>query len=263
VGEGRVCYLPSTGRGIETDETPDARPPRQRPRAPSASLALESLWQARKQASTRDGATALSTTPLTSRIRKPEGTRVTLSRTGGEALSVEIPKAGVTGDTVSTGAFTAAWIAGIGFWTASAITGGAPILFTAFSIPFWLAGGSLAKKTVYGAAASEALTIDENLYSVKQVAFGKEIGGGAGDRDDLVDCGIVTTGYVNSRPVRCIKFRTRGSTDRDFGMSLSESEVQWICSEVRDFLGLPPMAFPPPDPMPPQRDAIDGRRDTW
>ncbi|CAI5467968.1 unnamed protein product, partial [Closterium sp. Yama58-4] len=34
-----------------------------------------------------------------------------------------------------------AWNAFIAFWTATALTGGAPLLFTAFSIPFWLVGG--------------------------------------------------------------------------------------------------------------------------
>ena len=36
---------------------------------------------------------------------------------GDETFTLEVPKAGVTGDTVSTGAFTAAWTAGIGVYT--------------------------------------------------------------------------------------------------------------------------------------------------
>lgn len=56
---------------------------------------------------------------------------------------------------------------GIGFWTVSAVTGGAPLLFTAFSLPFWIAGGQLAKRTVYGAAASETLAIDQDLFSIR------------------------------------------------------------------------------------------------
>ncbi len=55
----------------------------------------------------------------------------------------------VAGNSLSTGAFALAWNGFVAFWTISALAGGG-ILFALFSIPFWLAGGSLLKSAVAG-----------------------------------------------------------------------------------------------------------------
>ena len=54
------------------------------------------------------------------------------------------------GSSLSIGAFALVWNAFVAFWTVSALAGGG-LLFGLFSIPFWLAGGQLAKQALAGA----------------------------------------------------------------------------------------------------------------
>lgn len=49
-----------------------------------------------------------------------------------------------------------------------------------------------------------------------------------------------------------MRLRARGA-DYDFGVPLTEEELQWITCEVRNFLGLPQKDFPLPVP----RDSAD------
>eukprot|EP00961_Rhodomonas_salina_P077455 1038955-Rhodomonas_salina.1 len=65
--------------------------------------------------------------------RRPAGTKIKLTVTPSR-LEIVLPNEGLSGNTLGVGGFTVAWNAVVGTWTLTAITGGAPILFTAFSI---------------------------------------------------------------------------------------------------------------------------------
>ena len=73
-------------------------------------------------------------------VRRPAYTSVEIQQLEGGGLAVTIPAGGASGQVLASAGFTVAWNAGIGVWTAAALTGGAPLLFTAFSLPFWLVG---------------------------------------------------------------------------------------------------------------------------
>ena len=73
-------------------------------------------------------------------VRRPAYTSVDIQQLEGGGLAVTIPAGGASGQVLASAGFTVAWNAGIGVWTAAALTGGAPLLFTAFSLPFWLVG---------------------------------------------------------------------------------------------------------------------------
>jgi len=111
-----------------------------------------------------------------------------------------IPAAGVTGSTVATGAFSIAWTAGIGTWTAAALVG-APIM-AAFSIPFWLVGANLVKDTVKSVAVGTRLRVSSGRFELVQQAGNYEVRRVDGEARDLTECSVATVGYVNGVPMR-------------------------------------------------------------
>jgi hypothetical protein len=97
---------------------------------------------------------------------KPAGSRIILEAST-DSIVMESPKDGLSGSTLSTGAFAVAWNSFVAFWTVGALTGGG-VLFALFSIPFWFAGGSLVRQTLLGALLQETVRLDSKGWSVRQ-----------------------------------------------------------------------------------------------
>ena len=172
--------------------------------------------------------------------RRPAGSRVVVERDG-EALRVTIPPAGVTGETLSQGAFTAAWLGIIGLWTATAITGGAPLLFTAFSAPFWAVGGKLVRDTVSPTVVATELCIERDSWRLTARARGVSLRTLEGQAADLDAVRPVAEGAGLEL--------LEGVRTHRFGEALQPSEAAWVEAEVNAFLrervsaALPPPAW--------------------
>ncbi|OSX72627.1 hypothetical protein BU14_0417s0002 [Porphyra umbilicalis] len=104
----------------------------------------------------RAGAAATGVAPAAAVPRRPPDTSVVVERDAG-SLTLVIP-ASVSGALVSTASFTAVWGVAIGAFTASAVAAAAPVA-ALFSVPFWVAGGDMARKTAALLPAKTTLTL--------------------------------------------------------------------------------------------------------
>ncbi|GAB0495946.1 hypothetical protein MMPV_007256 [Pyropia vietnamensis] len=88
--------------------------------------------------------------------RRPPDTTVVVDRDS-TSLTITIPST-VSGALVSTAAFTAVWGLAVGAFTASAVAAAAPVA-ALFSVPFWVAGGDLTRKTAKLLPATTTLSL--------------------------------------------------------------------------------------------------------
>lgn len=177
------------------------------------------------------------------RRRKPAGTRVVMERDRENRLMrVVIPPKGFSGEAVSKGAFAMAWTGFTAFWTVGALTGGAPVVASLFSIPFWAAGIQMARSTVDEVAGFVSLVVslgggDRGVYYFALSAkggFGK-LTIVEGDSRDLEYAAIETAMYVNGKPVTEFVLR-EGAQRRVLGSGLDLIEQEWLRDEINDFL---------------------------
>jgi hypothetical protein len=158
-------------------------------------------------------------------------------------LDVEIPPAGFGPATVATGGFALVWNAFVATWTVSALAGGG-ILFAAFSIPFWLAGGALVRSTFASALLRERFAVGRERFKLTQELASIQDGlakflGGAKSADgaagDLTGARIVTSLVVNDEPRTAIEIAA-GLTKFKFGEGLDASEQAWIVHQINAFI---------------------------
>lgn len=177
------------------------------------------------------------------RRRKPSGSRVVLERDrANRLLQVAVPPKGFSGDSLSKGAFAMAWTGFTAFWTVGVLTGGAPAVFSLFSIPFWAAGLRMAKSTAEDVAgvtnfvASFGSGEKEVFYFAlsSKSAFGQERFM-EGDARDLSQATIETKMYVNGQPITELVLE-EGTRRHAFGRSLDEVEKEWLRDEINDFI---------------------------
>ena len=70
---------------------------------------------------------------------RPFDTRISVDAAP-DRFVLQVPARGLHGSAVAMLGFSAFWLAFIAYWTYGTVTMGAPTLFSAFSIPFWLVG---------------------------------------------------------------------------------------------------------------------------
>jgi len=124
--------------------------------------------------------------------RRPPDTSVIVERDAA-SLTLVIP-ASVSGALVSTASFTAVWGVAIGAFTASAVAAAAPVA-ALFSVPFWVAGGDMARKTAALLPAKTTLTLRRG--SVRGGDGGGE-GGGDAPGFVLVEEGVGRAGAAGA-----------------------------------------------------------------
>ena len=180
-------------------------------------------------------------------LRKPPGSRIIIKKRG-PRLEIEIPPAKFDSSTVATGGFALAWNAFVAFWTVSAFAGGG-ILFALFSIPFWVAGASLAKQAFGRQFLREHLEIGLGKWKLKQQlaglrgrgdasevdwsgSSGKEVGGRS---EDLLDALLQVTGYINGDPQAQLVLR-QGVEKYTFGESLDPIEQEYLAEVINAHL---------------------------
>jgi hypothetical protein len=175
--------------------------------------------------------------------RRPAGTHVVLERDdSNRILRVFIPPRGFTGKTAASGAFALAWTGLVGFWTLGALTGGAPIAVSLFSLPFWFAGAKMAKRTVDDIGSTTEFVVSMGDSPDQSSVFSLHVGGTLGDvREidgdalDVQGMKVTTSEYVNGEPVTSLVLE-EGVSKHAFGEDLDILEQEWLCDEVNSFL---------------------------
>ncbi|MGF1461070.1 MAG: serine/threonine protein kinase [Leptolyngbyaceae cyanobacterium] len=164
---------------------------------------------------------------------KPAGSKVQLSRSQ-YRLSLQIPPAGLRGETVGLGLFALFWNGFILVWTSTALIGGAPLFFALFSLPFWAIGGAMGWMLLKALAGKFSLAVAGDRYILTQDLLGwrRQHSGAA---RELYSAEMMTAYTQNSRPVKTIAL-SAGTQTHKFGTVLSNPEKVWITAELQAFI---------------------------
>ncbi len=181
-------------------------------------------------------------------LTPPAGTAVTVSRRSDD-VAFAIPAAGFSGAQAFGILFATFWICFVGFWTWGAAHGS--ILFAAFSIPFWAVGIGMWVGIITSVTQKQRIElVEEGLRVLKKSVLGskrKVI-----PYDDIASVGVEcvvprepwsaarhmsgmqrrqNSGY--SQPgIRLATIR-HGTVRTTFAESVSDAEMEWLCSAVR------------------------------
>ena len=187
----------------------------------------------RQAAERRPAAPPETAPPVTAPAAKPAGARTSVSRSDAGTLLVEVPPAGLNMGTLMGGAFSAAWFSAIVPATGSMIaTGGASALFM---LPFWLAGGVVAKQTVVDPVKATSLSIGVFAWELQQTAVGLPLKSFSGASDELDGCRVEVAAYVNGVPQHVLRLFA-GTQAWSIGDGLTVVELEYIAAEVNAHL---------------------------
>ncbi len=171
--------------------------------------------------------------PNLARPKKPAGSRIQLQRTP-NAIDIDIPPRGLSGDGMSFLFFAIFWNGFLVFWTTFAAIGGG--IFAAFSIPFWLVGIGMAMGAVYSIKKRSSVKINRHTFELhwQCMRWSKTV---TGKTEDLVnvEAHANTNMTVNNKPVVTCRI-TEGVRSYRFGSNLMPPERDWIVAEIEDFL---------------------------
>lgn len=160
-----------------------------------------------------------------------------ISYTDANTLQIELPPSGVDSNVFFSGAFSALWFSAVGPATIGMLsTGGiAPALFM---VPFWLAGGMVAKMAVVDPFVSSKLTIGDYLWTLEKNYF-RRMGNLTSKKQDgptetlrgaSVDVGMV----VNNVPRYELRLFFDGNTIISFGNGLSFDELEYLAGIINE-----------------------------
>jgi len=159
-----------------------------------------------------------------------------ISYTDANTLQLELPPSGIDSNVFFSGAFSALWFSAVGPATIGMLsTGGiAPALFM---VPFWLAGGMVAKMAVVDPFVSSKLSIGDYLWTLEKNYF-RRIGNLTSKKQDgpteafkgaSVEVGMV----VNNVPRYELRLFFDGSTI-SFGNGLSFDELEYLAETINE-----------------------------
>jgi hypothetical protein len=165
-------------------------------------------------------------------VQKPLGARTLVDTTDAGTLLVEVPPAGLTTSTVMGGAFSAAWFSVVA--PATVASGGASALFM---LPFWLAGGAVAKTSLLDPARKTSLSIGEFAWEIKQtLPGGVTLSQESGPTEELVGAEVFVSLWTNGVPTFALKLGGRAGATWSLGDGLPEQELEWVAGEVNSQL---------------------------
>ena len=172
-------------------------------------------------------------------------TRSQVSRSDAGTLVIDITPQGITSGVLFNGAFSVAWFSAIVPATLTALSGG---LFgmAIFMIPFWAAGGMVAKQAVLDPFVSSKLTLGEYAWSVEKQYGGSSGSSGSksgptmqtkeGSTEDLQGARVEISAIVNDVPQfqLCLYSNKQGVVN--LGLGLPEEELEKVAMEVNEYL---------------------------
>jgi hypothetical protein len=164
----------------------------------------------------------------------PAGTRVELQKSPME-LSLAIPPMGLRGETLTLILFALFWDGGVLLWTLAALSGGAPLVFVLFAMPFWLMGLAMLVKIANDMLRHTQLHIDAQHFVLQHrlAGWSQRL---EGDAEDLSGVELQTTYTKNGRPMKTIVLHAGVNTYK-FGSTLSKVEKEWLAQELERFVG--------------------------
>lgn len=176
-------------------------------------------------------------------------TRSKVSRSDAGTLVIDITPQGITSGVLFNGAFSVAWFSAIVPATLTALSGG---LFgmALFMVPFWAAGGMVAKQAVVDPFVSSKLTLGEYAWSIEKQYGGSGSSGSSkngptietkeGSTENLQGARVEVSAIVNDVPQfqLCLYSNKQGVVN--LGLGLPEEELEKVAMEVNEYLeGLP------------------------
>ena len=168
-------------------------------------------------------------------------TRSQISRSDAGTLVIEITPQGITSGTLFNGAFSVAWFSAVVPATLTALSGGL-LGMALFMVPFWAAGGMIAKQAIVDPFISYQLTVGEYAWSIES-----KYGGGAnkraptikkqdGSTQDLQGAKVEISVVVNDVPQYhlCLYSNKKGVTH--LGLGLPPEELEKVAMEINEYL---------------------------
>lgn len=163
-------------------------------------------------------------------LQRPLDSVSRIEYTDAGTMQISIPSKGLGSDSLFSGAFAAAWFSAI--VPATFATGGASLLFM---LPFWAAGGLVAKTAVVDPFVSGALSVGEFYWKVENTYLGKTIQQKDGPTPQLRGAKAEIVGYVNDVPQAELKLYSE-SGNSAFGLGLSVEELEYLAESVNRYL---------------------------
>jgi hypothetical protein len=161
----------------------------------------------------------------------PIDSRAQLSTTDAGTLVIDLPATGVDSSAISSGVFGAIWFSSI---VPVTLAGG--IATGLFMLPFWLAGGFVAKNVLVDPFVGSQLTIGEYAWSLKRSYANKDMKRVEGSTRDLrgaiVECLNV---QVNGKLFYEIKLCGNNGTTV-FGNGLDPQELEYLAHVINRHL---------------------------
>jgi len=157
----------------------------------------------------------------------PVNSRATMTLSDAGTLLLELPSSGLDAQSVMAGAFGLAWFSVV----VPATLSGAGL----FMLPFWAAGGLVAKSAVVDPFVATQLSIGQYAWSLKKSYAGQSVKEKDGPTEELRGAIVEMYAVVNGVPQYGLKLYG----DKEvigFGTGLPEAELQYLADEINEHL---------------------------
>jgi eukaryotic-like serine/threonine-protein kinase len=164
-------------------------------------------------------------------VEKPFGSKLTVTQKK-DGTSILIPERGAVAGAAVMGGFAVFWLGFVAFWTAGTILMHAPIIMPLFSIPFWVVGLGLVRKSIFSLIGKTGLTIQRDgrfVFFKKPAIFGRRL---TAPVQELGRCRIDRSPASRGGEARTMLLMEVGATTLRFGESLSSREKLWLEREI-------------------------------
>lgn len=179
-------------------------------------------------------------TTTTGRIKKSSSrprtmaTRSKVTRSDAGTLVIEITPQGVSSGVLFNGVFSVAWFSAIVPATFAALSGG--LVTGLFLLPFWAAGGMVAKQGFVDPFVSSTLTVGQYAWSVEGRLTKAQIQKKEGATEDLQGAKLECPLVVNNVPQYQVSLYDSKMGVTALGQGLPEEELQKVVDEVNEYL---------------------------
>ena len=159
-------------------------------------------------------------------------TRCKISKTDAGTLQIDIQPEGIKSSSLFSGAFSVAWFSAI---IPATFAGGGPG-GALFLLPFWMAGGLVAKTALVDPFVSGTLAIGQYAWTLQgKYAKSLTVKTKEGPTSQLKGCTVEQVIIVNGIPQFELRlFGEKGMAG--IGLGLPLDELEYLAGEINDFL---------------------------
>lgn len=183
-------------------------------------------------------------------VKQPRKSKISLRKTS-QAINISVPPKGLTAEVIGLIGFTLFWNGFLVVWTGLALfTAPFPIniLFSLFSIPFWMAGMAIALRVILFLFTTAKLKIDSQEISLTyECGAFKYQKPKPSSRDTITKVKVESSNTPPSLVIWANEeaYRINGTITPKTSMidnycdsEISGIELQWLAQEIEDWLGL-------------------------